>query len=213
MPAKRIRTEGREGKAKVIAEAQRRRKIEKWEKEDEDRRRDEKEEEEEEEKAKGDLTSGVLLVNSMIAIVFSSLPWGEGDMNGGLAILGFNLVWTFVFFHNTWLDYAALIAANLMLGIYVQDIMQNFHKVPALLPPEQWAIFLGGNGILALIFWWFVIRKEEPEDREAWWNILVLGLTAVNIVIGLGLGLITWGHLIVVFGRLRGLLLTGDITG
>merc|ERR1711976_555730 len=131
---------------KSIIDAQKKRKDEKEARKEKDLKDLEKEEQKEKERKANELTPGVIVMNALITAVFASMPYSEGDMNGSILIVVINVAWTLLLHRNTWIDYGALVALNILLGLYAKEIITNSHKVPGLLPPEQWAIFITVNG-------------------------------------------------------------------
>jgi cation transport ATPase len=170
-----------------LAKARKRQEMEKAERRqqmEEERVRypeDEEEEQEEQERKKKQaesprLTSGVIVGNALLALIFVSLPLSDDDYKGAALMAAFNVVWTLLFHQNGWMDYAVLVGSNMLLAVYANKIVTEFHKVPGLLPPEQWAVLIGSNSILAFAYWWKFIRKAPEEDKESHWNVVVLGL-------------------------------------
>eukprot|EP01012_Entosiphon_sulcatum_P032481 TRINITY_DN41305_c0_g1_i1.p1 TRINITY_DN41305_c0_g1~~TRINITY_DN41305_c0_g1_i1.p1 ORF type:complete len:207 (-),score=49.53 TRINITY_DN41305_c0_g1_i1:14-634(-) len=168
-----------------------------------------KQEEEEEKEEK--LTTTVVIVNSIIAIIFASLPHSEGDYKGALLILAFNVLWTLAFHHTSFMDYTVLVLSNAMLGVYANKIVTEYHVVPGLLPPTHWALLLGSNGTIGFAYWWKYIRGIPRREKETQWNILVLVLFFLDCLLGLATGVFTLRHLMLVFGRMKNFALTGGL--
>eukprot|EP00667_Euglena_gracilis_P018397 EG_transcript_19516 len=195
-----------------IAQGQRRREEERQEQRVRYPEDEEAEEEERRQKeAAGKLTKGTLIFNAVLAVVFVSLPLSDDDYKGAALMAAFNVFWTFVVHGGGWLDYAVLIGTNALLSVYANKIVTEYHRVPGLLPPEQWAVLLISNGSILFAYWWRIIRKAPEDERETHWNIITLALFALDCAIGIYFGFITVEHMMTVLGRMKNLLLTGAV--
>jgi len=157
------------------------------------------------------LTKKTLLLHAAMAVVFVSLPMSEDDYKGAALIAVFNVVWTFLIHNGGWLDYLCYVLMNALLAVYCEKIIEVAPQVPGMLPPWQWAVLLSSNGSILFGYWWKIIRHTPLDERETQWNIVTMGLMALDCAIGLAFGFITVEHLLNTLIRLKNLLTTGTM--
>jgi hypothetical protein len=159
-------------------------------------------------------TTGQLILNMCLAVVFISFPLSEPDINfSGVAIIAaINVVWNLVFHASTIIHYVTLVLVNIVS-------LQHYHRFGNLimavmsLGPTRLAWYGGANAAAVLLGYIFYVRRTPSHRVGRSWDILISTVLVLNLLSLVAGGTVRWNEVRHIFRGIASLVADMPATG